>query len=254
MRTGGPISLNNLTDDKRALRDLAFPLIQPAYDRIRWDAVLYGLKREFRRDLWVADPTAYYRHLLAAEYRSTAGRYNQLNDDVRNDVVRISPFFDLAHRVMEADRKRRATMDLLPDISPADRVNALARVGENNLTIAWVQTSLAQALRKLPFRAQSSRRVGTRGARNASRSLAEAVAAADRREPARAGAAIRGGAARSRGATGIGHQVKSAFNKALAHRQRLDAALRAGQRAPRHDHEAGFRRERVQDDQSAPGR
>lgn len=101
--------------------------------------------------MWVADPTAYYRHLLAAEYRSTAGRYNQLNDDVRNDVVRISPFFDLAHRVMEADRKRRATMDLLPDISPADRVNALARVGENNLTIAWVQTSLAQGCASYRF-------------------------------------------------------------------------------------------------------
>ena len=145
-RTGGPISLNNLTDDERTLRDLAFPLIQPPYDRIRWDAVLYeySIKREFRRSLWVVDPTAYYRHLLAADYRSTAGRYNQLNDDARNDVVRIDPFFDMAHRVIEADRKRQATMDVLPDISPLDRANALARVGENNLTIAWVQASLAQ--------------------------------------------------------------------------------------------------------------
>ena len=144
-RTGGPISLNNLTDDERTLRDLAFPLIQPPYDRIRWDAVLYeyGIKREFRRDLWVVDPTAYYRHLLAAGYRSTAGRYNQLNDDVRNDVVRTGPFFYLARRVIDADRKRLATMDILPDIAPPDRVNALARVGENNLTIAWVQASLA---------------------------------------------------------------------------------------------------------------
>jgi hypothetical protein len=146
VRTGAPISLNNLTDDERALRDLAFPMIQPPYDRIRWDAVLYeyGIKHEFRRDLWIIDPTLYYAHLLAAGYRSTAGRYNQLNDDVRNDVVRSGPFFMLAHRVIEADRKRLATMDVVPDIAPPDRINALARVGENNLTIAWVQSSLAQ--------------------------------------------------------------------------------------------------------------
>jgi hypothetical protein len=146
VRTGAPISLNNLTDDERTLRDLAFPLIEPPYDRIRWDAVVYeyGQKREFRRNLWIADPTAYYRHLIEANYRSTAGRYNQLNDDIRNDVVRTGPFFDMAHRVIEADRKRQATMNLIPDISPLDQVNALARVGENNLTIAWVQTSLAQ--------------------------------------------------------------------------------------------------------------
>jgi hypothetical protein len=143
---GAPISLDNLTGDERALRDLAFPLIEPAYDRVRWDAVLfeYGQKQEFRRSLWVADPTLYYRHLLAANYRSTAGRYNQLIDDVRNDVVRIAPFFDMAHRVVELDRRRRESIDLLPDISPPDRLNALARIGENTLTIAWVQNSLAQ--------------------------------------------------------------------------------------------------------------
>ncbi len=143
---GAPISFDNLTEDERALRDLAFPLIESPYDRIRWDAVVYeyGQKRKFRRALWVVDPTAYYRHLLAANYRSTAGRYNQLIDDVRDDVVRIGPFFDMAHRVVEMDRRRQASMDLLPDVSPLDRLNALARIGENTLTIAWVQNSLAQ--------------------------------------------------------------------------------------------------------------
>jgi hypothetical protein len=146
VRAGAPISLNNLTEDERALRDLAFPLIEPPFDRIRWDAVLYeyGIKRKLQRELWWVDPTAYYRHLLKADYRSTAGRYNKLIDDIRNDVVRIGPFFEMAHRVIELDRKRAASMDYLPDISPPDRLNALARIGENTLTIAWVQTSLAQ--------------------------------------------------------------------------------------------------------------
>jgi hypothetical protein len=143
---GAPISLDKLTDDERTLRDLAFPLIEPSYDRQRWDAVLYeyGVKHEFQIALWVIDPSAYYRHLMAADYRSTIGRYNKLIDDTRDDVVRIAPFFDLAHRVVDLDRRRRMSMDYLPDIGPADRFNALARVDENTLTIAWVQNSLAQ--------------------------------------------------------------------------------------------------------------
>src|SRR5215472_17615232 len=56
-RAGAPISLANLTEDERTLRDLAFPLIEPAYDRDRWDAVVYeyGQKREFQRSLWIVD-------------------------------------------------------------------------------------------------------------------------------------------------------------------------------------------------------
>jgi hypothetical protein len=145
-RAGGPISFSNLTEDERTLRDLAFPLIEAPYDRRRWDAVIfeYGQTREYRRSLWVVDPEDYYAHLQAANYRSTAGRYYRLNDDVRDDVVRIPPFFDMARRVMEADRKRQAVMQTLTDVSSAERFNALARVSENNLTIAWVEASLAR--------------------------------------------------------------------------------------------------------------
>jgi hypothetical protein len=35
-------------------------------------------------------------------------------------------------------------MALIPNVSPPERFNALARVSENNLTIAWVEQSLAQ--------------------------------------------------------------------------------------------------------------
>ena len=145
-RAGAPISFANLTEDERTLRDLAFPLIQPVYTRGRWDQVVYdyGRKREFQRSLWIVDPTLYYINLIAFNFRSSAGRYNRLNDDVRNDIVMMGPFFYTAHRVIEADRKRQATMALIPDVSPPERFNALARVSENNLVIAWVQESLAQ--------------------------------------------------------------------------------------------------------------
>jgi hypothetical protein len=143
---GAPISTYNLTEDEQALRDLAFALIEPPYDRIRWDAVVYeyGTKREFRSALWTLNPTVYYGHLQAAGYRSSTGRYNKLMDDIHNDVVRIGPFFDLAQRVLDLDRRREMSMQHIADLSSPERLNARARIGENRLTIAWVQRSLAQ--------------------------------------------------------------------------------------------------------------
>ncbi len=72
---GAPISADNLTDNERTLRDLAFPLIEPPYDRLRWDAVVYeyGTKQSFQRKLWAFDTTAYYRHLQAELLRSSVG-------------------------------------------------------------------------------------------------------------------------------------------------------------------------------------
>jgi hypothetical protein len=146
VHAGQPISANNLTDDERTLRDLAFPLIEPSYDRIRWDAVVYeyGTKRKFQKELWAFDPTAYYRHLQGELLRSTAARYNQLIDDVRNDIVRVEPFFMQARRVVDLDRRRAASMEQIASLTPAERVNAQARIGENSLTIAWVRNSLDQ--------------------------------------------------------------------------------------------------------------
>jgi hypothetical protein len=147
VRAGQPISADNLTDDERTLRDLAFPLIEPPYDRQRWDAVVYeyGTKRSFQRKLWGPfDQTAYYRHLQGELLRSTAARYNQLIDDIRNDVVRIEPFFMAARRVADLDRRREASMAQIGSLTPAERLNAQARIGENSLTISWVRNSLDQ--------------------------------------------------------------------------------------------------------------
>jgi hypothetical protein len=146
LHAGAPISAYNLTDAERTLRDLAFPLIEPPYDRQRWDAVVYeyGTKRSFRRELWIDDPTAYYRHLQGVAHRSAASRYSQLMDDIRNDIVRIEPFFAVARRVIDLDRRREASMQHVADLGPAERLNAQARMGENSLTVAWVQHSLTE--------------------------------------------------------------------------------------------------------------
>jgi hypothetical protein len=143
---GAPISAYNLTDEERTLRDLAFPLIEPPYDRQRWDAVVYeyGTKKSFQRELWAFDRTAYYRHLQEQLLRSSAARYNRLIDDIRNDIVRIEPFFMTARGVVDLDRRRQASMEHIASLSPAERLNAQARIGENSLTVAWVRNSLNQ--------------------------------------------------------------------------------------------------------------
>ncbi len=146
VRGGAPISAYNLTDDEHTLRDLAFPLIEPPYDRQRWDAVVYewGDKRKFQRELATYDPTAYYAHLQAQFYRSSAARYNQIIDDIRDDIVRIDPFFVIARKVADLDRRRQAAMTQVPSLTPGERFNADARIAENSLTISWVHASLNQ--------------------------------------------------------------------------------------------------------------
>ena len=145
VRNGGLVSAYSLTDEERTLRDLAFPLIEPPYDRQRWDAVVYeyGTKQSFQRKLWGPfDPTAYYRHLQGELLRSSAAKYNRIIDDVRNDIVRLEPFFMAARRVVDLDRRREASVGQIASLSPAERVNAEARVGENSFTISWVSNSL----------------------------------------------------------------------------------------------------------------
>jgi hypothetical protein len=82
--------------------------------------------------------------LQASYHRSTDGRYNQLINDIRNDVVRIDPLFVTARRVVDLDRRREASMEQIASLTPAERVNAQARIGENSFTIAWVHNSLSQ--------------------------------------------------------------------------------------------------------------
>ncbi len=142
---GIPPSTYPLTDDERALRDLAYPLIEPPYERNRWYSVLneYGLNRTFQPDWYVYDVMAYGDRLLGRAYRSASGRYARLNDDIRNDVVRIDPFFVVARRVIDLDRIREKSLGYVTAVDGGDALNAQARITENALVVAWVQQSLA---------------------------------------------------------------------------------------------------------------
>ncbi|MDP2298675.1 MAG: hypothetical protein Q8M24_24830 [Pseudolabrys sp.] len=130
-----------LTDDERLLRDLAFPLIEPPYDRQQWYSTLqeYGhIGLNFS-----GDRSDYARRLFSNRYRSPSAQYAQVIDDIRNDMTRLPPFFETATRVSDIDEKRRKSLAYITDIHPKERENALRRIRENAAIIAMVQTRLS---------------------------------------------------------------------------------------------------------------
>jgi hypothetical protein len=132
-----------LTDEERELRDLAYPLIEAPFDRHRWYSILgeYGLNGIRSMPF---DRTAYARVLMTRAARSPASRYELLLDDIRNDMVRIGPFFRTAAQVSDLDNKRAQSLPYIPDLSEKARANAFSRIAENQLAVAWVQHSLHQ--------------------------------------------------------------------------------------------------------------
>ena len=155
---GAPVSLYPLTDDELLLRDYAYQLIEPSYDRQRWYSVLaeWGLTHTFRPEWWRCDPTAYAARLMNAYVRSETTRYSRLNGDIRNDVLRIEPFVAVARRVLDIDGKREKSLAFIPVLSGPEIANAKARIGENFLVVAWVQQSLPNAPRPTASRSSVS--------------------------------------------------------------------------------------------------
>lgn len=140
----GTPSRFELTDDERTLRDLAYPLIEPPYDRQRWYSVAgeYGLLESARAAN--VNVASYSDHLMAVEARSPASRYSRLIDDVRNDSTRLPAFFETAGRVVDIDRKRYKSLAYVHGQPPSERDNALRRIEENRAVIGMVYIRLAQ--------------------------------------------------------------------------------------------------------------
>jgi hypothetical protein len=141
---GAPVSNFPLTDDELLLRDYAYQLIAPPYDLQRWYSVLseWGMTHYFRPEWYSCDPTAYAERLMNSFFRSQISLYSRVDDDVRDDVVRISNFVPVARRVLDVDNKRQKSVGFVSALSGPELANAQARVGENALVIAWVQQSL----------------------------------------------------------------------------------------------------------------
>ena len=137
-----------LTENERQLRDLAYPLIEPPHSRPAWKSVFgdyQPLPSPWRQKV-VFDRTAYGRTLIDEPHRSHTSRYQQLIEDVRNDITRFEPFFASAQRVIELDRKRSASLNMVSELSPRERDDAVARMEENTLIVQWVQQCLERRI------------------------------------------------------------------------------------------------------------
>ncbi len=141
--SGEPASDFPLSSDEHLLRDLAYPLLAPPYERTRIGAVLreYGVNRPPRR--YVFDRTAYAENLLGICRRSPASAYAQLIDDVRDDLTRMPQFFSNAAQVRDLDEKRAKSLFYIAAVSEPERANALQRVKENAAVIHWLEESLS---------------------------------------------------------------------------------------------------------------
>jgi hypothetical protein len=150
---GKPASAYDLTDDERLLRDLAYPLIEPPYARQRWYSVLneWGLTRTWAKEHAVMGRTAYGWRLLNTDYRSATGRYGQLVEDIRNDITRVPPFYTVATRVGDMDRKRERSLAHVSALTRDEERNALARNRENALIVAWVCRSLTERVESYQY-------------------------------------------------------------------------------------------------------
>jgi hypothetical protein len=129
-----------LTDEERLLRDLAFPLIEAPYGRQRWFSVLseYGITRVFLNDWWTFDPTVYAQWLLTRDTRSASSLYERLVDHIRNDILRLGYFLEVARKVADLDVKRDKSMAYVSVLSPEEIMDAKNRIAENRLVIGWV--------------------------------------------------------------------------------------------------------------------
>jgi len=132
-----------LTEDERRLRDLAYPLIDPPYDRSKWDSVL-GALGYARPERAYPKPSDYAARLLTMPYRSQNARYNRLIEDIRADVTRLDPFYATARYVLDIDGKREKSLAYVSNLTKDDRSNALRRIAENRAIVQWVDGSVRE--------------------------------------------------------------------------------------------------------------
>ena len=142
-----------LTDEERQLRDLARAIIPPPNDRNRWDTVFRDYVLDEIEWLGAAkdkpepakfDRAAYWKNLHEDERRSEASAYAKLTTDAREDVIRLDPFFAIAARVADMDRKRDAVLALASTSNMPERGNARRRNQENVAIVMRVCRALGE--------------------------------------------------------------------------------------------------------------
>ena len=114
----------------------------------------WGLTHYFRPDWYHCDPTAYAAVLMNAYVRSQTALYSRLDDDIRNDVVRIANFVPVARRLIDMDGKREKSLAFVPVLSGPEIANAKARISENSWS--WPGCSKRSSTAQRPIGSRSS--------------------------------------------------------------------------------------------------
>ena len=143
---GGQPSHFLLTDDERALRDMAYYFIEPPHSRPAWKGVFGDYQRlpaPWRVKV-VFDRTSYGRKMIDEPHRSQASSYQGLMEDVRNDLTMLDQFIPLAVKLNDLDVKRNKALGYIGDLSPRERADAQARMRENVLVVQWAQQCVEQ--------------------------------------------------------------------------------------------------------------
>jgi hypothetical protein len=134
---------HQLTEEERQLRDYAFPLIDPPYQRSEWYGVLRNAGLTSRP--WpYPDRAAYASRLFQTAYRSQDARYNRLIEDVRTDVARLDPFYRTAQTVTDRDSRRNRSLAYVSELTREEYQNTVTRIRENEAIIRWVGESVRE--------------------------------------------------------------------------------------------------------------
>src|SRR5258707_6309959 len=146
---GDPPWRHQLPDGEVGLRLLPFPLFPPPYDSNKWYCALGELGLGSR--VWpYPDRNEYASRLFTMAYRSQTARYNKLIEDIRNDVIRLDPFFETAHYITDMDGKREKGLAYVSNLTAEESNNTKFRIAENRNVIRWVRSSLSECVASYP--------------------------------------------------------------------------------------------------------
>jgi hypothetical protein len=145
--TLGPATRNPgdpLTDAEEELRDRAYDLIRLPQRREEWKLILASARvaRALPPSVLEFDARAYGNMLVGLPFRSEAGRYARLLDDIASDMVLFGPFLAVACWVIDMDVKRERSLAYVARLTEEERDDALGRIAENRLVIVWVRRSI----------------------------------------------------------------------------------------------------------------
>ena len=133
-----------LTDDERQLRALARNLLAPPYDAGWPPGAFVPERRDIPLRPVAHDAEVYIGRLIDGAYRSATARYARLIDDTRNDLARIEPFFAVARRTADLDRKREQSLAYVSTLPQDELTSMHRRLRENMLLVSEVHRTLQE--------------------------------------------------------------------------------------------------------------